>query len=177
MTDYNHLLSRIKERDEVAFDQLYDATHEGVFAFLFAIVNDRMTAEDLTQDTYMKMLTHIDTFDRRSGFKTWLLAIAKHLAFDHLRRAGKTLAVDPVDGEYLFPVHNDRVEEKLMARELLSRLNSEERAIVLLKTIDNMTHRQIGQVLKKPAGTVMWLYNRAIKKMREDGKEDGHETP
>jgi RNA polymerase sigma-70 factor (ECF subfamily) len=53
----------------------------------------------------------------------------------------------------------------------LSILSEEERQIVLLKAVDGMKHHEIAKLLEKPTGTIMWIYNKAIKKMQKLGKE------
>lgn len=172
MQDYDDLINRIKHHDDQAFALLYDETRYSVFAIIIAIVKNRHVTEDLMQDTYMNMLKKLHQFNGQVHFKTWLLTIARNLAIDHYRRSLKSTTIDIQEQEYLLPIHEDKIEEKMEFEMYLNLLNDEERQIVLLKTVDGMKHHEIASLLAKPTGTIMWIYNRAIKKMRKLGKED-----
>jgi len=172
LPNYNDLVKQIKLRDDQAFAILYEDTRYSVYSIIYAIVKNRQVTEDLMQDTYMKMLQKIHQYNGEVQFKTWLLTIAKNLAIDHFRRSSKSVSIDIQDQEYLLPHHDDFVEKKMESELFLSVLNDEERQIVLLKVVDGMKHHEIAKLLEKPTGTIMWIYNKAIKKMQKLGKEE-----
>ena len=165
------LLKRIKKRDDLAFNELYQLTRYQVYAIIFAIIQDPVETEDLMQEAYMRMLSALDRYDGSVKFTTWLLTIAKNLAIDHYRKYERLKKVDLQDQEYLFPSQKDNQYQSYETFKYLSILSEEERKIVLLKVLGRLKHHEIGALLDKPKGTVMWLYNVAIKKMREYGKE------
>lgn len=166
------LIERVKQKDNAAFELLYNETKYSVFSIIYAIVQDTGHAEDLMQETYIKMLRSIDTFNPKYKFKTWLLTIAKHLAIDFYRKNKQTVNIDIHTQEYLIPPHHDHTMKKMESEMFLSILTEEERIIVMLKIIDGMKHREIGKLLNKPQGTIMWVYQKAIKKMQAYGKEE-----
>jgi len=174
MPDYLELVKRIKLRDDHAFDILYEDTKYSVFSIIFAIVKDRYVAEDLMQDTYMKMLQAIHQYNGKAKFKTWLLTIAKNLAIDYYRKNARVTTLDLQLDEYLLPSHDDRSYEKLESEMYLNVLDIEERQIVLLKVVSELKHHEIAKIVGKPLGTVMWIYNKAIKKMQKLGEEDSN---
>ncbi len=172
MADMGGLLKRIKQHDNVAFEELYRQTRHSVYAIIYAIVQDRQDTEDIMQDAYMKMLASLERYDGRSKFKTWLLTIAKNLAIDHYRKHKRLYKVDIQEQEYLFPGTMPQQYKEYESFKYLSLLTEEERTIVLLKVIDNMKHHEIGKLIGKPKGTIMWMYNNALKKMQDYGKEE-----
>lgn len=174
MVDYKDLIQRIALKDDTAFTELYNQTKLSVFSILLAIVKDKAVAEDLMQDTYMKMVDALPSFEGKSAFKTWLISIARNKALDYLRQSKKTIRLldetleqtpDPTD------VHPLKTME---CEWLLSKLSKEERQIVLLRAVDGLKHREIAALLEKPLGTILWMYQTAISKMKRASKEEEH---
>ena len=172
MPNYNELLKRIKNHDDEAFAILYEETKYSVYSIIYAIVKHRQVTEDLMQDTYMKMLQKIHQYNGSVKFTTWLITIAKNLAIDHYRRNAKTMNVDIQEHEYLIGYHDDKVETKLESDMYLNALDSLERQIVLLKVVSDLKHHEIAKIVDKPLGTVMWIYNKAMKKMQKLREEE-----
>lgn len=172
MTDYHDLIARIANKDESAFEELYNQTRLPVFSILLAIVKDKAVAEDLMQDTYMKMIDALPSFEGKSAFKTWLVSIARNKAFDYLRQQNKTTRFQE---DVLTQVPDPVLAQPLKTMEcewLLSTLTEEERQIVFLKAVDGLKHREIAKLLNKPLGTILWMYQTAIAKMKRASKED-----
>ncbi|NLF48691.1 MAG: RNA polymerase sigma factor [Acholeplasmataceae bacterium] len=172
MADYRHLIKRIQQQDDTAFESLYHQTRYSVYAIIYAITQNPHDIEDLMQETYMRMLKSLNQYDGKANFKTWLLSIAKNLAIDHYRKQKRIQVVDIQEQESIFPSQTPNQYSLYESRKYLSILSIEERTVVLLKTIDRMKHHEIAELLKKPLGTIMWVYNNAIKKMRAYGKEE-----
>lgn len=169
MSFYQELIAKIKSRDNEAFDLLYQKTKYMVFSIIYGIVGNKDTAEDLLQDTYMKMLEKLDSYNPNCPFPTWLLTIAKHLAIDHVRKEKNHFSIDPYTQEYLLPREANRMYHRLESEEYLSVLTEEERTIVLMKVVGELKHHEIARIVDKPTGTVMWIYNKAIQKMQKKG--------
>lgn len=169
------LLDRIEQRDEDAFRVLYEETKKGVYSMIAAVLTDRQTIEDLMQDTYMKMLAKLHTYERGRNFTAWLFQIAKNLAYDHIRKQSKTTLVDPIDQAAVFDKANlSSVESSNPTlQEMLQGLENAEKEIVLLRSVSETPFKDIARTLNKPLGTVLWMYQRALKKIKrqwEGGK-------
>lgn len=171
MDEFKHLVQRIIQKDNNAFDLLYHKTKYSVYAIIYSVVKDKQTTEDLVQDTYIKMLRTIESYQPKYQFKTWLLTIAKRIAYDYYRKNKNISLIDVQEQEYLLPSTDDSIYQKMESEMFLSILTEEERTIVLLKVVDGMKHHEIGKLMNKPQGTIMWLYQKAIKKMQAYGKE------
>ena len=171
MLDFSQLLDKLRNKDEAGFVILYQETKYAVYSVIYAIVKNRHTTEDLMQETYMKVLANLHHYDGRVKFLTWMVTIAKNLAIDYYRRESKVMVVDSQDQAFLLPSHDDHTETKLESEQYLKILTAEEREIVLLKVVSELKHHEIAKIVNKPLGTVMWMYNKAIKKMQKMGEE------
>lgn len=170
-------LNALHEKDEDAFAAVYEKTKRGVYSIIVSIVRDRHITEDLMQETYLKMLTNLSSYQRGRNFSAWLFEIAKNLAFDHLRKNKHLTVADPQEQSYLFDQpktsspHTDYTMEELMKP-----LDETERQIILLRVVSEEKFKTIAQITNKPLGTVLWIYNKALAKMKKAiGKEESHE--
>jgi RNA polymerase sigma-70 factor (ECF subfamily) len=159
-------INLLKQKNHNAFEAIYHETKHAVYAMILPIVKDRSLAEDIMQDTYIKMIEKINTYNPKYKFINWLLTIAKNLALDVYRR--KQFET-PLTDEWLedLPSSDSSIEKTLQAEYYLNQLSEEERQIVLLKVVGELTHKDIAYQLGKPIGTVTWMYNEALKKMRQ----------
>ncbi|HOW38103.1 MAG TPA: RNA polymerase sigma factor [Candidatus Izemoplasmatales bacterium] len=168
--DYLDLLA---QKDDQAFAFVYEQTKRGVYSVIASLIPDRQTIEDLMQDTYIKMLKNLNLYQRGRNFPAWLLEIAKNLAYDHLRQNRMVTPADPQTESYLFDRQSPRTESTDYTMEELTRgLDSEEKQIVLLRVVAETKFKTIAETVGKPLGTVLWIYNRALAKMKKSlGKE------
>lgn len=172
MADIQKLVARVKNQDDIAFEELYERTKRAVYAIIYSVVSSHNTTEDIMQDTYIRMLQSIHQYDGRVQFITWLGTIAKNLAIDSYRKEHRFTKVDVKSEEYQFPIHSDSTEKRLECDDYLSVLTEEERQIVLMKIVGQLTHKEISILVHKPQGTIMWMYNQAIKKMQKYAREE-----
>jgi RNA polymerase sigma-70 factor (ECF subfamily) len=171
--DFDDYLDLLQEKDESAFFAVYEATKHGVYSVIVAIVKDRQTTEDLMQDTYIKMLKNLSSYQRGRNFPAWLFQIAKNLAYDHLRKQAPVLITDPQTQEHLFNQTNEpSPSTDYTLEELLKPLDSLQRQIVLLRVVSDVKFKDIAITVGRPLGTVLWIYNQALTKMKNSlGKE------
>lgn len=174
MPDFKTLIRRTLDHDESAFEALYQATKHAVYSIIYAIVKDQDATEDLMQDTYLKMVRALPSYDYSTQFTTWLLTIAKRTAIDHYRKERRIVRMDDIQASSIAAEASHRAEHQMDAERYLKVLSDEERQIVLLKIVDRQTHQAIARLLGKPAGTIAWLYHQALQKMKQAAKEDRH---
>jgi RNA polymerase sigma-70 factor, ECF subfamily len=174
MLPTNRQLKLLKSKDQKAFEAIYHETKHAVYAMVLPIVRDRSLAEDVMQDTYIKMVENIHSYNPKYKFINWLLTIAKNTALDMYRTRQKEVSLHDETLDFIESRETSE-DKKIDASYYLSLLTKEEQTIVLLKTVGELTHKDIAYQLNKPIGTITWQYNQAIKKMREAGKEHHHE--
>jgi RNA polymerase sigma-70 factor (ECF subfamily) len=170
LDDYLDLLT---QKDEDAFAYVYEQTKRGVYSVIASLIHDRHTIEDLMQETYLKMMKNLHHYQRGRNFAAWLFEIAKNLAYDYLRQNRMVSPADPQTESYLFDQQAPRSESSdYTLEELTHCLDSEEKQIVLLRVVSETKFKTIAETLGKPLGTVLWIYNRALAKMKKSlGKE------
>lgn len=143
------LIRRCQRGDRQAFEELIRLYYDYVFGFLLKATANETLTEDLTQETFLKMIRSIEKFDPNgsAGFGTWLITIAKNGYIDHLRRNRvclEELPALPDEG----PDMADEVERKLRYEALLQSLEAlppEQALAIRLKYVEDWTLAQIAQ--------------------------------
>lgn len=162
------LVKRLQDGEIAVFDTIYYETKNVVYYTILSIIKDKSLAEDIMQDTYLKMLDKIHSFKPRYGFKSWLVTIARNMAINEYNRRKRELSFDPSVDEYIFGTVESSSEKELIVKEMLETLDEIEREVMILHVIGDLKHREIADILKKPIGTITWIYNKAIKKLKSD---------
>lgn len=160
-----------KKGHEEAFDTIYEETKTKVYYTILHIVKDHALAEDLMQETYLKMIEALPNYKRQNQFPAWIAMIAKNLAINTYNKRKKETLIDVSENPYIFGETFEDNETNYYLKSLLKRLNSDEREVVIRHVLLDQKHKEIAEALNKPLGTVTWLYSEAIKKLREmDGE-------
>ncbi len=170
---------------EDAFRELVRRYERPVFSLILRMVRDGATAEDLAQDTFIKVLSHIDTYRPDFKFSSWLFKIANNVAIDHLRRrqldtismSGSPHATSDSEIEATsFDVEGggENALERMEAKELgssiekaIGLLRPEYRACILLRHVEDRSYEEIAATLDLPLGTVKTYIHRARALLRE----------
>jgi len=170
MKSFDDYIDLMMNKDEAAFFEVYQQTKAGVYSVIASIIKDRQAIEDLMQETYIKMLKSLNQYQKGRSFTPWLLQIAKNLSLDYYRKHQKEVVMDIQENEYLFTKNqvNENQEIDLELNEMLRSLTIDEREVVTLKIVSEMKFKDIAESLNRPLGTVLWIYNKAIKKIKND---------
>ena len=168
-----------QEGDKKAFDQLVIKYKDRLYNFIYRIVNDVDLAEDLTQDTYVKVYLNKNSYKEIYKFSTWMYTIAKNLAFTELRKKNrrKTFAFSDMkkNDDWDFQVAdtdsgnidneiNNR-EKKKNIQKALSLLPIDFRTIIILRDIQELSYEDISKIVEVPIGTVKSRINRGREKL------------
>ena len=169
-----------------ALKEIYEEYLPYLYTIVLGVVQQRETAEDVTSDVFIRIWNSAAKFQPGSGHKGWLATIARNMAIDELRKHKREVLMgggggdEENDGggiedfsEQETPSEGveDEVVEQLSVMEALDRLKPEEREIVDMKVLSDMTFKEISEILQIPMGTVTWRYQAAIKKLRRYGYE------
>lgn len=165
-------LLKLRKGDLEGLREIYEQTSRGVFTFILPIIRDYQLAEDIMQETYVKVHDKINDYQEGTNGRNWILTIAKNLAFDELRKRKHETETDFDDereelGSYYLSDQIDTPTIKL-ANEILP---EDEMHIVLLFAIGGYKHREIAEMLNLPLGTVTWKYHDALLKLRKAVKK------
>ena len=179
------VVERASAGSEAAYRELVRRYQRPVFSLIYRMVRDRELAEDLTQETFVKVLNAIDRYRPEYKFSSWIFKIANNAAIDHLRR--RELDTLSLDGgpDAMTP---DRVQatslqlgdgaesqlEELEARELgtqieraIGALRPEYRSCIIMRHVEGRAYDEIAEVLDLPLGTVKTYIHRARAELRE----------
>ncbi len=175
MTDkkIQRALEKFKKGDQSAFKVLYEATKTRAYFSILTIIKNDRDAEELLQETYLKVIDKIESYQENTHFAAWVSTIARNLAINHYHQHKKVSVVDIAENEVLFGGVEDDVLKKTYVYRLLKNLSPEDQEIVLRHVVLKETHQTIATALNKPLGTITWRYQQALKKLR---KEAGDET-
>ena len=170
---------------ESAYRELIRRYERPVFSLVFRMVRDRTLAEDLSQETFIKVLNNIDRYDPEFKFSSWLFKIANNLAIDHLRRRQLPTismhgAPDATTASRIeattFDVASDGESalDELEARELgtaieraIAALRPEYRSCIMLRHVEGRSYEEIAATLDLPLGTVKTYIHRARHELRK----------
>jgi RNA polymerase sigma-70 factor (ECF subfamily) len=163
--------------DPLAAAALVRATQSDVWR-LCAALGDRQSADDLTQETYLRAFGSLHRFQGRSSIRTWLLSIARHVCADAIRvrrRRRLTLVRDTADLETAASVSlADHVAEGAAVTDLLDRLDPDRREAFVLTQLLGLPYAEAAEVAGCPVGTIRSRVARARADLVEslDGVKD-----
>jgi RNA polymerase sigma-70 factor (ECF subfamily) len=171
------LARRLQQRDPRAMGDLYDRFGKLAYSVIVSVVRDSGTAEDLVQETFLRVWNRIQGFEAgRGALGPWLLAIARHRAIDHVRsmssrmdrssfrfdaREHPSLFVD-MEGDVL---NSDRVR---IIRQALAKLNENQRRVIELAYYEGLSQTEMAERMGQPLGTVKTWVRSALKNLRDD---------
>ena len=183
MTD-EQLIRALQEGRRDAFDVIVDRYSGQLNNFIYRIVGDAATAEDLLQETFIRLWTNRHSYREIAKFSTWLYTVAGNLAKSELRRkrirrfvslsSGGERSLDgeeertfelsdesaDPEGDYQRRFINKRVEEEIKKLPILFK------EVIILRDIQELSYEEIGSILKIPLGTVKSRVNRARQRLQ-----------
>jgi len=178
------LMLRYRDGDVRAFEVLVTRHRKPVFNFILRFVRDTAAAEDVTQETFLRLVKGADAYERQAKFTTWLYTIARNLCVDAARRGKhrKAASLDAPLGDEdgsaslldLVPDGAAGVDRQAQSRELAVRLRQaiealpdEQREIFLLREVADLQFNEIANVIGCPENTVKSRMRYALEKLRE----------
>src|SRR3954466_11274173 len=131
-----------------------------------ALVGDRSAADDLVQDTLERAWAKLHLYRRGTDLRAWLFTVMHNVHVNRVRAARPT---DPLEEEMPELAQRASQGDALLVRDLdraISRLPAEQRAVLLLVTLEEMSYETVARTLEIPIGTVMSRLSRAREKLR-----------
>src|SRR5947209_7678841 len=181
---------RYRDGDVRAFELLVTRHRKPLFNFILRFVRDTAAAEDVTQETFLRLVKGADAYQKQAKFTTWLYTIARNLCVDASRRGkhrkaqsldapmdasdkdGATLLDVVADGQQAGPDRQaigNELHGKLHAA--INRLSEEQREVFLMREFLDMPFKDIADVVGCPENTVKSRMRYALEKLREELEE------
>ena len=156
-------------------EEVYKEHYRIVYKYLMCLTNNADLSEELTQETFYKMIKKIDTFKGKAKISVWLCEIAKNLYFDELRknRKRKKVELDFNNIQSDLNIEEDFIEKEEtenISKEV-EKLDEEIRRVIFLRLNSDMSFKEIGQVLGKTETWARVNFYRGKQKVKE-GKEN-----
>ncbi len=178
------LMLRYRDGDVRAFELQVTRHRKALYNFILRFVRDTAQAEDVTQETFLRLVKGADAYERQAKFTTWLYTIARNLCVDAARRGKhrKAASLDAPIGDEdgsaslldLVADGGAAVDRQAQSRELAVRLRQaiealpdEQREIFLLREVADLQFNEIANVVGCPENTVKSRMRYALEKLRE----------
>lgn len=162
----DNLIIAIAHGDMSALETLYNAMYCDIYGYLLSMLGgDRQNAEDLAQDTFLRVYKYAPHFTPNGCGKSWVYKIAGRLALTFFKKQ----AAHPTELPDELPDHHSAEEAALDAQlvtEAMRQLSEDERQVVSLHAVSGLTLAEIAAILGAPLGTVKWRHARAIGKLK-----------
>jgi RNA polymerase sigma-70 factor (ECF subfamily) len=175
--DETELVRRLQKRDPQALGELYDKYGRLAFSLIYRIVRDVGTAEDLVQETFLRVWNRSQGFDgERGALGGWLLAVARNRAIDYIRSSGGKMARGSLDLEYaehpstFVNFESDLLtrDREMRVRKAVDRLNENQRHVIELAYFEGLSQSEMAERMGQPLGTVKTWVRSALKNLREE---------
>jgi len=173
------LIARFQDGDEYAFEEIVHRYKDRLLNFVFRFLGQMDEAEDIVQDTFLKVYKKKNAYQNIARFSTWIYTIAGNLAKTELRKRKRrrmfSISSKGVDEkEYELPSGNRTPEEETeslfnekIIQGAIEKLHEKFRTVIILRDIQELSYDEISKIIGVPLGTVKSRVNRARLKLRE----------
>jgi RNA polymerase sigma-70 factor (ECF subfamily) len=176
--DLRRLVEFAQQGDREALEALYLLHFDRIYSYLHMSVGNRHDAEDLTTQTFLKMLEAIGRFRWRAApFSAWLFRIAHNLAMDHFRATKRWQPEEEVpepEGSVESSAEDDALQSigRQSMLELIENLSHEQQQVLTLKFVFSFSNGEVATILDKSEGAVKSLQHRALASLQKQVTRD-----
>ena len=171
------LVRRLKAHEPKAMNDLYDRYGRMTYSLIYRIVRNPATAQDLVQETFLRIWNRVQSFDaERGALGAWVLTVARNRAIDHLRSVDGRMEASAIDLEQLErPALFAKLDATALAIDRVRRLKSAfekltpaQRQVIELAYYEGLSQTEMADRLKQPLGTVKTWTRSALKILRDE---------
>jgi len=176
MREDPELARRLKNRDPHAMAELYDRYGRVTFALILRVVRNEAVAEDLVQETFLRVWNRVHGFDHEKGaLGPWVLAVARNRAIDYLRSVDGRMAQNAFELEKLEqPAMFRDMENNILnmdrirsLRGAFQKLTANQRLVLELAYYEGLSQTEMAERMQQPLGTIKTWVRSALKVLRE----------
>ena len=170
---------RFLQGDDKAFVEIIRDYKDGLILYINGFVNNVITAEEITEDVFFKLVTKKPKFKEKSSFKTWLYAIGRNTAVDYLRRNSKQKEVTT---EEIREIEDERLsieqayinqERMILIHRALEKLKPEYKQVLWLVYFEDFSQKEAAKIMKKSVHSVETLVYRARLTLKAELEKGG----
>jgi RNA polymerase sigma-70 factor (ECF subfamily) len=174
-SDESRVIEQLRNREPEGLAAAYDKYGRAAFALLVRITHDKLAAEDLLQELFLRLWNRAREFDSGKGsLNVWIMSIARNMAIDHVRSAqtrfsSRLRSIDHVDALYV--AHNpsapeSRIHDVRTIRGAFAALSADEKRVMELAYFEGFSQSEIAERLAQPLGTVKSRMRSALERLR-----------
>jgi RNA polymerase sigma-70 factor (ECF subfamily) len=169
----SELIKFAQEGESEAFGELYQRYAQTIFRFIYANLNNRLDAEDLTEEVFFRAWRSLSKY-RQKGvpFLAYLFKIARNVLIDFYRRAGRSGGIMSIEEKQITDFNPDPGETAILniehqeVRQTLTQLREDYRTVIVLRFLSGLSPEETGQVMGRTPGAVRILQHRALSALR-----------
>ena len=160
----NEVFLELKRGDQSHFNWFYENSKKQLFYNIFSYTKNYELSEDLLQETYVKFLTNIKNIDDKVNVLGYLMVMSKNITLDYFKKNNRIETLNEEDISF----EDNKIYETMLVSKIKEILNDIEFKILILHILGELTFNEIKDIVKKPLGTVLWIYNKSLKKVRKE---------
>ena len=160
----NEVFLELKRGDQTHFNWFYENSKKQLFYNILSYTKNYELSEDLLQETFVKFLTNIKNIDDKVNVLGYLMVMSKNITLDYFKKNNRIETLNEED----FSFEDNKIHETMLVSKIKEILNDTEFKILILHILGELTFNEIKDIVKKPLGTVLWIYNKSLKKVRKE---------
>lgn len=176
LKDDSGLARRLHDRDPKAMGEIYDRYGRLVYSLIHRIVHDTGVAEDLTQETFLRIWNRAQAFDaERGALGPWIVTVARNRAIDYLRSsagitASRSLELADIEHPSRFQGFDEAalsLDRARRLKEAFEKLTPNQKTVIELAYFEGLSQTEMAERMQQPLGTVKTWVRAALKTLRE----------
>lgn len=161
------IIQQAQAGSEPAFEIIVKNYQQMVFWLAYRMLGDRGLADDVTQETFLRVYKSLGRFDTTRSFATWLRQIAVNLSIDYQRRyKNRPVSLSAIGDIMASGADAEKSEDLKRIRELVDRLPEKYKTVLVLKDIEGLDTKEIAEIVRRPMVTVRWRLFKARQMIR-----------
>ena len=179
------LIEQFAQNDQMAFDQLFFKYKSSVYRFAYYLTQNKNEADDLFQETWLRVVKNVNKNSKIKDFKAWIFTISNNLHRDELRKKKirrlffSSIQIETENSKDFFENskqefksemrdESKNIEFNMMFQQAVAKLTNKQRRVFILQEIEGFKQKEISKILNIPVGTVKSLFHRAIKFLQKE---------
>lgn len=167
---------KISEGDISALSVIYDCVGRLIFTVAFSILDDYQLSQDIMQDTFIQIADKAHTYQKGTNARAWIVSISRNLALNALKSKKREVQTDINPNNAYSVLSEDKLIASIAVSDALTCLTTQEKELVVYKTMSNLLHKQIAQIMGITTANSRQKYKRAIEKLRNFYLSEGGVT-
>lgn len=170
MSSENKLVQKLKEHDEEAFDEIYQKYFRLVKHVVFQILPSDMIADDIVQETFLKMYENIESYQNDISFSAWLCTIAKNLALNEKKKRNRLVALPEKEKADETMSIAEKSDNERLLKQVKEVLGEKDYNLLMLRLYHGLSYKELSDMTGETVAALTNRYHRAIKKVKREIK-------